>query len=65
MTALVTVQALTRPAEVFRFPIDQGEPGDGAEWQLVDTVNPGETREFFAHSRKAIMVQTVPADPPA
>lgn len=63
MTAIVTVKAVTRPAEVFRFPMDQGEPGDGGEWLHIDTVEPGETREYFAHSRKAIMIQTVPDIP--
>lgn len=63
MSALVTVQALTRPAEVYRFPIEHGEPADNAEWQLVATVEPGDTQEFMAHSRKAIMVQTIPNIP--
>ena len=60
MTVIVTVKAVNRPADVFRFPMEQGEPGDGGQWRHVDTVQPGESRDFFAHDRKAIMVQAVP-----
>ena len=60
MSVIVTVRAVKRGAEVFRFPIDQGEPGGSADWQLVATVEPGETRNFYAHSRKAILVQAIP-----
>lgn len=63
MTARVTVRAELRPTEVYAFPMENGAPAANREWRLIDTLQPGESREYFAHSRKLIMAQTIPATP--
>lgn len=62
MTARVTIRAELRPTEVFAFPLEGGAPAAHGEWKLLDTLQPGECREYFAHSRRIIMAQTIPAD---
>lgn len=63
MTARLTVRAELRPTEVMAFPMENGAPADNGEWRLLDTLQPGETREYFVHSRRIIMAQIIPAEP--
>jgi hypothetical protein len=63
MTARVTVCAELRPTEVMAFPMEDGAPAANGEWKLLATLQPGESREFFAHSRRIISARTIPAEP--
>jgi hypothetical protein len=60
MTARVTVKAELRPTEVLAFPMENGQPAPNGEWTVIDTLQPGETREYFAHSRRMILAQIIP-----
>lgn len=62
MTARVTVRAELRPTEVMAFPVEDGAPALNGEWRLLDTLQPGESREYFVHSRKIITARIIPAD---
>lgn len=63
MSARVTVRAELRATEVYAFPMEDGKPAANGEWKLLATLQPGEAREFTAHSRRSIMAQAIPADP--
>ncbi len=60
MTAVVTIHAATTAIDVHRFPLDAGEPVDGGEWTLVETIPHGATRQFMAHAKKALMITPAP-----
>jgi hypothetical protein len=60
VTAFITVEAKGRPTEVFAFPMEDGQPAANGEWQLIDTLQPGETGEYIAHSRRMILAQIIP-----
>jgi hypothetical protein len=64
MTAIVTVHAATGPVIVSQFLMDQGEPAYNSQWEDIGGVAMGETRDFYAHDRKAIMVRSIPKGSP-
>ena len=60
MTTTVTVKTHSWPARVMGFPIHNGKPVEGAEYQPLGEVPPNSEATFHPHAQMDVLVQELP-----
>lgn len=60
MTTTVTVKTDDWPARVLGFPIQDGQPVEGAEYQHLGEVPPNSEVAFHPHAGMNLLVQELP-----